>query len=470
MEIHATPPLKVLLVNPPPAISRLSPPLGLAALAAMLRERYEVRILDLSIPSDDPRALLMKPIEEEGFNVVGITGMTYQIKSALAAARYVKARRPDTLVVLGGVHATFCSEEVLAEPGVDMVVRFEGETTLMEILDRLEAGALDPAKIEGIAYRKNGEVVETARRPLVDIDSLPYPARDLLPMDVYARMENNIIHFPDIEVMFSRGCVGDCDFCCSHAFWKKFRFRAPDKILGELADIKERFGITRFSIVDDFFTANRDFLSEFCRLVKPLKIKWSCLARADYVFPELLKEMKAAGCYLVAYGVETGCQALLDRERKRFKVDDVRRAFRLHLEAGLPTCSLVMVGHPYETRQDLEATQRLLKECKPFLVIPQFAAPFPGTRWADRICQEAGEIVNRDWDAYHSPTEPLFIPEGLDADTLVAYFRRFQAMNGNFFTRVHRRLQMEKILERPRWHPRILFHTLMYGLTGDLSH
>lgn len=469
MDLRIAPPYKVLLINPPPVLAEKSPPLGLAALGAVLREEYETRILDLSLHwKKDIPSLLLDPIREEGFNVIGLTGQTFQIKNALRIASFIKEQCPQTFLIFGGVHSTFCPEEILSNPGVDLVVRYEGEGTIMEIMEHLDREQFEPEKILGISYRQDGEVRSTERRPLLDINTLPFPARDLLPMEEYTRIEGSTLHFPHIEVMFSRGCVGNCDFCSSPFFWRKFRFRTLDKIIAELEDIVRRYHVYRFSIVDDFFTADRELLVNFCRAVKPLRIKWGCMARVDYIYPELLERMREAGCYMVSYGVESGSQKILDKEHKGTKVEDIRRVFRIHRKARMPGCALIIVGHPYETAEDLEATYQLLRECRPFLVVPQFMAPFPGTRWGRGIAQRAGTIVNKDWDAYFCPQKPLFIPESLSEEILLKSFRKFQSLNGGFFTRFCRRLRIEKLLGRPRWHPKILYYTLLFGLTGKM--
>ena len=169
MELNIRPPCKVLLIQPPPILGEKSPPLGLAAVGAVLREKYEVRILDLAVSwKKDISALLMDPVKKEGFNVIGLTAQTYQIKSALKIASFIKEQCRETFILFGGVHPSFSPEEVLANEAVDLVVRFEGEETIMEIMEHLDRNKLEPEKILGVAYREKGEVRSTDRRPLLE--------------------------------------------------------------------------------------------------------------------------------------------------------------------------------------------------------------------------------------------------------------------------------------------------------------
>ena len=447
--------MKLLLVNPPSITYHA--PLGLASLAAFSREHREVRIVslyrDYEPPGSDelpfrfessyfgdplsfdvfPMNEIRRAIEDDGFTVVGITAMSYQAEFVYRFAAFLKERYPGITVIMGGVHATFCPEEALDSGSIDFVVRVEGEETLEELLGFLEAGRTDFEAIEGIAFKNvEGRITITADRAFVDINALPQPARDLVPLrrgdgSEAVKAEASKIMY---QLSFSRGCPANCVFCASpKMFRRRMRIRTVDRIVAEIRDVIDRFGDGYFGFEDEVFAVSRKHLNAFLEQVKPLNVSWSCQLRVDFVTEDLLRVLKSTGCRVVSYGIESGSQRILDLDEKRIRIEQVERAFALHRKMGLPAIALVIIGHPHERPEDLEATYRLLRRIRPVYSSVQFMAPFPGTRLHDEVAERTGTIVSRHWLDYVAAREPLFIPHDLSRELMLEYFEKIIALN-----------------------------------------
>jgi anaerobic magnesium-protoporphyrin IX monomethyl ester cyclase len=425
--------LKVLLVNPgpEPAPGDRNIPMGLIALAATTRLEHDVRIRDWIYErfTDEEFAA---DVAKEDYDIVGFTSMTWQIKTAYRLAKAVKAARPNTPIIMGGIHPSYMAQECFDTGVVDYVCQGEGEATFPEFLRVLFSGG-DVAKVEGIAYPdKDGKAISTPKRALVDLEALPEPARDLVPIKKFLDDGSPNPVFQDMGgVMFSRGCTANCDFCASPDFWRrKVRGRTTEQVLAEVTGIQDRFGVNAFGIHDDIFTVDRKFLFEFCDRVKPRRATWTCLARVDQMDEEKLLKMREAGCVLVSYGVESGNQDVLNFEHKHQTLDRVKKVFALHHKLKVPVCALIIIGHPRETVKALNDTYDLIAEIKPTWTICQFMSPYPGTalHYAG-IAEREGTLTTRDWDKYVQQVHPVFVPHGLTPEILIEWRNRILALN-----------------------------------------
>ena len=441
--------MKLLLVNP--VALNLHAPLGLASLAAYARRAgHEVRMVNLyrdyEPPGSDklpftfsstyfgnplrfdvyPMDALHRAVAEEGFEVVGFTAMTYQAEFVYRLAAFLKECFPRITTVMGGVHATFLPEEALASGGIDFVVTGEGEAVLETLLARLAAGNLDPSGVPGLAWKDGeGGVHINPPGPSLDLNSLPFPARDLIPPS--DRPGAASVFY---QMSFSRGCPANCVFCCSpRMFHRRIRIRSVPLIVEEIREVKERWGNGCFGFEDEVFAVSRRHLMEFLDRVGPLGIEWTCQLRVDFVTRELLQVLKATGCRAVSYGIESGSQRILDSDDKKIRLDQVRAAFRLHRKIGLPAVALVIVGHPHERREDLQATYDLLREIKPVYSSVQLMVPFPGTRLYDEVADATGTVSTRHWLDYVAAREPIYIPKDLDRETMLEYFEKIVSLN-----------------------------------------
>lgn len=427
--------MKILLISPPqPGAARYGklaaagsylPPLGLASLAAMVREAHEVRIVDGTVEAvtlDD----LEKIIDQWRPAVVGIMTLTstFYTANALCAA----AKRVDSTIVtvLGGAHPSAQPSESMADPAVDVVVVGEGEETFRELIQALEERTA-LASVAGLYLRQGEAVIPTApRRPIDRLDDLPWPARDLLPMQLYHPSPMNYRKLPAFSVMCGRGCPYQCTFCsCSKVFPGRMRLRSPENVIAEIRMLVDRFGAREILIWDDLFGISRPWTLRFCELIAPLGLSWSAWMRVDTVDPDLLGIMAQTGCWHISYGVESGNQRVLDSIRKQITLEQVRSAFAWTHEAGMEARGTFIFGFPGETPATMRETIDLAIAIDADYAQFQLLTPYPGSALWETT---QGERRN-DNLAQYTIWFPVYVPEGMTATQLVQTqreaYRRF---------------------------------------------
>ena len=425
---------KTLLINPPwlrrdgniwQDVASVMPPLGLAWLGAQLEQAaLQVAVLDAHAERLDWDALAKRLREYDSLDVVGITATTSVIGMALEVARMVREEHPKALIVLGGVHPTVHPEEVIANPHVDMVVRGEGEMTMLDI-----ASGVDKREIDGITYMDGDSIVHNSDRELVkDLDSLAPPAYHLLPMDKYYPAAGASKRQPAISMLATRGCPGRCSFCY-RLFGKRIRTRSGMRLAEEAKMLQDRFGIKEICFYDDTFTVNRKEVLAFLDGLEELGVDltWSCFSRVDSVDEDLLTRMKSSGCHQIMYGVESASPEILENIGKKITIAKVEEVIAVTKRVGIDVRAAFMIGNPGETKQSMEDTMQFAIKLNPDLVIFNIATPFPGTemfRWAD----EKGLITTKNWEHYDLSRPVMTLPtlsnEELEAFYSKAY-RRF---------------------------------------------
>jgi len=402
--------IRVTLVNPPyPKKAHQHPaliPLSLGYLGAICEENgYDVSIIDCQAEKLDYESFerRLKGVESD---VIGITSATLTYKPALRIAEIAKEIFPNSIVILGGCHATFWDENAFKEsPHIDVIVRKEGELTFLELLDKIKAGKkID--EVKGITYKaENGTIVRNEDRPYIeDLDSLPYPAHHLLKLNLYIKYGKLII-----PVMTSRGCVYWCDFCCAvRMFGRKYRMRDPIKVVDEIEYMHKTFGTDQFTFYDDAFSVDAQRTEKICdEIVKRgLDIKWDCETRVDMVSRALLEKMKRAGCIAIWFGVESGSQLILDKMHKKIRIEQTRRAFKTAQEVGLMTVASVILGFPGETEETAMETVNFVMSLDPHDVGFYIATPYPGTPLYDLV-KSKGWLKTEDFEKYDTAT-PVF--------------------------------------------------------------
>ena len=401
--------MQVTLVNPPyPKGAHQHPPftpLGLGYLAAVLeKNKHKVDVIDCQashLTYEDFR----NEIRKRKPDMVGLTSTTLTYKSALEIIRITKQVHPNCITVIGGCHVSFWDKNALKEcPELDFVVRKEGEITIVEVVERLEAGK-DLDGVLGVTYRKGEEIVQNPDRPYIkDLDSLPFPSHHLWPLESL-RKYGNII-FP---LMTSRGCVFWCEFCSAvRMFGRGYRMRSAKNVVDEIEYIHKTYGAENFTFYDDAFTVDQPRVEEICRLLheRKLKVKWDCGTRVDMVTRDLLQKMKDAGCIAVWFGVEAGSQEVLDEMGKGFTATRTKEAFKMAQEIGLMTIASVVLGFPGETSETAMKTVNFIKEINPDDVGYYIATPYPGTPMAEQV-KKNGWLRVTDFDKYDTAT-PIF--------------------------------------------------------------
>jgi radical SAM superfamily enzyme YgiQ (UPF0313 family) len=334
-----------------------------------------------------------------------MTSTTLTYKSALNIARIVKEVHPNCLTILGGCHVTFWDKEALQEcPQLDVVVRKEGENTMLELVQRLDAGkSFDD--ILGITIRNGDGFIRNPDRPYIeDLDSLPFPAHHLWPLDRLKKYGNVI--FP---LMTSRGCVYWCEFCSAvRMFGRRYRMRSAKNVVDEMEFLHKNYGAETFTFYDDAFTVDQSRVEEICRELhnRNLRVTWDCGTRVDMVTKDLLQKMKDAGCIAVWFGVEAGSQQVIDAMGKGFTANKTKKAFKMAKDVGLMTIASVVFGFPGETKETALSTIKFIEEINPDDVGYYIATPYPGTPMADYV-KKMGWVKVTDFNKYDTAT-PIF--------------------------------------------------------------
>jgi radical SAM superfamily enzyme YgiQ (UPF0313 family) len=390
-------PIKVLLVNPPyPFEETPTPPFGLASLAGYLREKQiGVRIEDYIVT---PYSLekVKAVLEEYGPRIVGATAVTMNVNTALKILADYKKTDPTLITVIGGPHVTFDAEAILTDhPYIDYVVRGEGELTCHEMIQRLEENT-SLADCLGLSFRQNGRPVHNPPRPLIeDIDILPYPARDLLPISKYKALSFVL------SLSTSRGCPYSCIFCVGQRMvGHKVRYFSIQRVVDEF-EMLAKEGFIRINIVDDLFTANKKRCMAICDEIirRGIKQEWAAFARVDTISPPLLAKLKEAGCVSLCFGIESGCQEILNTIKKKITLEKCREAVAMCLEAGLDPMASYIMGLPGETPETVRESMAFAAGlCSNYGF--HILSPFPGTEVRDKHEAYGIRILTSDWDRY----------------------------------------------------------------------
>lgn len=376
--------MKVLLIYPKREDDLFEdiriPPLGIAYLAAVLREAgHQAALIDANVEANAFHAIRAR-LEAFRPDVVGISVVSELYRTSLKIAAMAKEALPGVTVIMGGSHPTVFPGSVAAEGDVDYVVRGEGEDTIVELVAALESGG-SVRGIRGIAYKDGDRIAVEPARPLVrDLDRLPFPAYDLLPVGRYAPPQAS--RLPFMGMITSRGCAYRCTFCDARVVMGgTYRSHSPERTLAEVDSLVRTFGIREIMFKDSEFVQDRDRTERLCDLLAAarLPVSWTCNGRIGRTDLALMRRMKAGGCTLIMFGVESGSQTVLDRLRKGFTVAEARRTFREAREAGLMTSANFLIGNPGETAEDVRATIRLAREIGADFAYFDYLFPYPGT-------------------------------------------------------------------------------------------
>ncbi len=401
--------MNVLLIKPPhkeiykdfKSVATEYPPLGLAYIAAVLEKNgFAVKIVDMPVEGviEDQLVMILKEFKP---SVVGITATTPTIGYSTKLAALCKKELPDALVVMGGPHPTAVPGQVLADSNVDVVVRGEGEYSFLELAEAFKSGKKF-SNIGGISYKDGKNAAHNESRPLIEnLDELPFPARHLLPMKKYFYVDAKA--WPMTTIFTSRGCPGMCLYCSAHiTFGRDFRARSAKNVVDEV-ELLVKDGFREIHFLDDTFTLDMKRADEICDEIKRrgLKFLWCCPngVRVNTVDADLLKRMKEAGCYSLAFGFESGNQQILNNVRKGITLEQSRKAIEMAKAAGIETWGFFMMGLPGETEQTVRDTINFAKELDPDIAKFHITIPLPGTELFE-LWKKEGVIKTEDWDKY----------------------------------------------------------------------
>jgi anaerobic magnesium-protoporphyrin IX monomethyl ester cyclase len=411
--MHSGSTFKIVLVRPNYHSHLITPPLGLGYLSAYLKHKgFDCEIIDglnLGLPAEE----IIRRCR--GASLVGINCLSAYFRKVVDLSRKFKAN--GFKVVIGGPHASALPELTLAETCADYVVCGEGEFTLFELADALK-NHNSTAEITGLmAY----DTRILRKRPLINnLDSLPFPDWPQIDPRKYRKAPHGglVKSFPVAPVTSSRGCPFTCSFCASPRLWDKtIRFRSPDNVVDEIEYLLKKFKVREIHFEDDNLTLKRSHIEGICNLIlkRGIRVDWATPngVRADTLDLELLRLMKKSGCYFIAFGIESGNQAILDGIHKNARLGIIEEAVLLARRAGIITQGFFIFGLPGETpatiKQTITFAKKLPLDKAQFLLLDIL----PGSELWDEL---AGRRL-RGWD-YRSYQQASWVPEGIDKKEL----------------------------------------------------
>src|SRR3972149_130028 len=345
---------KVVLIEPPAPFAsepNMNPPLGLAYIGAYLKSKgiTNIQAVDLTIPTKD-----YFDIPDDG-DVYAVSGLTPQYKYMVEICDWIRQNNPKATIIVGGHHITTCPND--KPTSADYVVRGDGEEALLKIIQ--------------------GESIdEQAIHRVTNINTLPFPDRDIFGLGNYVRTLNGE---KAIHIITSRGCPFNCSFCDRESVGRKVRYRDIDLVLGEIAYVRVKYGIRAFVFYDDIFTLDKKRVLEFCKWFKNMNIIWRCWSRSDTISKELLQVMKDSGLVSITMGIESGDDIVLKAVDKGLTREKNRKALRWCKEVGVPIRCSLMFGNPGESWSTVQNTIDMIKECQPEEWNLAVLTPVPGS-------------------------------------------------------------------------------------------
>lgn len=402
--------MKILLINPNTSdlygkwqdTSGIWPPLGIAYPAAMLRKigNHDVKIIDANAENLDFDTIL-KRVTEFKPGLVGISSVTTLITASLHLANLIK-KELDVPIVFGGTHVTAASVDTMKNDCVDFVMRGEAEHTIVELVDALEKG-ITFENIKGLTYRKDGKVYENPSREFIEnLDEIPWPAYDLLPMDKYKTRSYTDNGRNWFSIAGTRGCASLCNFCSAPIqLGRKARFRSPKDVVDEMEYLRDNYGVGNFTFVDSTMTVSKRRTMELAQMMidRNLNVEWQCETRVTSADEEMFALMYKAGCKHVAFGIESGDERVLKIIKKGITIDLCFKAVKAAKKVGMITLSSWIFGHTGETKESAMNTIKLAVKLNTDIAFFFIMVPFPGTEVYDKVEEFGGEKVD-DWSQY----------------------------------------------------------------------
>lgn len=396
------------------------PPLGTLYAASYMRAKgYTVALFDAMLAASEaewaaaldqhqPRYAVLF---EDNFNYLSKMCLLRMREAALTMMHAAKER--GCVVIVCGADATDHAELYLAH-GADYVLIGEGEITLGELLDSLTGRTPQPTSaILGVATL---ETPHPARRPdLRDLDSLPFPAWDLVDVPRYQALWRKRHGYYSMNMVTTRGCPYHCNWCAKPIWGQRYNVRSPANVVAEMVWLKDTFAPDHLWFADDILGLKPGWVEEWAALLRVANkvIPFKCLTRADLVTEVMATALATAGCQTVWLGAESGSQKILDAMEKGSQVQDIYTATRRLRAQGVRVGFFLQFGYPGETWDDVQMTLRMVRECLPDDIGISVSYPLPGTKFYEHVKLELGEKQNWTDSAdlallYHGPYSPEF--------------------------------------------------------------
>ena len=432
--------IDILLINPPSSVAERYGkenmgeiggdliPLGMASLAAYVREKgFGVGVLDcptLKINNEDVYEIIV----QKNPAIIGFSTTTYALFKAIELAKKIRSKLPNKLTVIGGSHANVAGLETANQYDFFDIIAYglDGEYILHEIVQKYSEKNHNRSQfmtdftmlknIKGIIYKKDNVTIKNPPKAKIEnLDDLPLPARDLFPMERYIPLPNQYKKLPLTNMLVIRGCPYFCTFCDQAGTGA--RRRSPQKVIEEIKQCVEKFGIKEISFWDDTMSYHKKWMEEFLYLLIEAKLDlcWSCYAAVNTVDKDILKLMHKAGCWNIFYGYETGVQKLAENiktNRKNKSMEHMMEVARWTKKAGIEVRGSFMIALPGETPELAEQTIKDALKLDPEYAQFSIATPYPGTALYEEIKKgKWGKLTTENFTEYQG-WNVVFLPEG----------------------------------------------------------
>ena len=394
-------------------------PFFMAYACSLLKENgFDVRILDCIAEEIDDTGFF-NFLETNCPDLVLLETSTPSIYNDLCLAEKIK-KKTNCITVLCGQHATALPEEVLANTFVDYVLIGEYEEVLLNLVRRLEAGE-DVRDLRGVGLRLDGVTVVNPRADLImDLDALPYPERDSLPMRKYN--DPFCKHAPNVQMISSRGCPYKCIFCLEPHVWygkPNYRIRSTEAVVREMEFLVKKYFAREIYFDDSSFSVNQDRVIKICDeiLERNFSVSWSCMADANLQENTLIK-MKKAGCVAIKFGVESADPTILKNINKHINLKDVQRVVQLCRKIGLECHATYVFGLPGETKETISRTIDFAFALGSDTAQFSVALPYPGTEFY-RIAKQNNWLTTDNYSKYNGCYDSIIRYPGLENDDII---------------------------------------------------
>ena len=375
------------------------PPLGTLYAASYIREKgYEVALFDAMLAESeeewarslDEHTPQYAVIYEDNFNYLSKMCLLRMREAAFTMIRMAKER--GCVVILCGADVTDHYDAYLKQ-GADYCILGEGEETLAELLDQLSAGK-EAREVVGLVSRYS--LIATRRPDIKNLDSLPFPAWDLVDVAKYKKLWLERHGYFSMNMVTTRGCPYHCNWCAKPIWGQRYNSRSPENVAAEMKWLKENFAPDHIWFADDIFGLKPNWVERFSELLveHDAVIPFKCLKRADLITEKTAKALAKAGCQIIWVGAESGSQKILDAMDKGDRVEDIYRAAELLHANGIQTGFFLQFGYPGETWDDVQLTLKMVRDCMPDDIGISVSYPLPGTKFHERVKLELGEKQN----------------------------------------------------------------------------
>ena len=453
------------------------PPYGTLCAAALMREcGYEVSLFDTGLKHNAAELLPVLEKERPRYLVLYDDGFNYLTKMCLtrmreAAFEMIKiGKAQGCTVIVNNSDSTDHYEEYL-QKGADFVILGEGEATLRELISTLD-GEVQSAfdQIPGIAYtstilnpqsainNQKATIVNQKRPVIHDLDSLPNPAWDLVDIESYRQIWLQNHGYFSLNLATTRGCPYKCNWCAKPIYGNRYNSRSPERVAAEIEMLIDRYGVRYFWMSDDIFGLKPAWTQRFREVVeaKQLKFQYKIQSRVDLLLKEdNIDALAASGLHQVWVGAESGSQKILDAMDKGTKVEEIAEATKLLKKKGIEVCFFLQFGYLGETKEDIEATMRMVEALQPHDIGISVSYPLPGTKFYEKVRSMLGEKQN--WEV--SDDLAMMYP----ATFQPAYYRRLHRLVHKRFRLQQGRAEWQKILAGQKANLRRAFRALYYA-------